>query len=182
MILASIDPGKDRSACSIFEAGELIELCWLSPGDVPEWALKVDQIAIEKPRLYPRHPRPGNVLDLGWGGALVAGAFRPCEVFLDAPLRFRTVHSNPPDRTLFVYNVTEWKGGVKKPPHHKRTYDRLSERERKLFDKGDYKKICEAVERLAKTGKVTRYSWAAHNLWDSTALGLFHLERAPKGG
>ncbi len=182
MILCSIDPGKDKSACAIWEDGTLIDLMWLRPGDAPAWINHVNHVAIEKPRLYKRHPRPGNVLDLGWGGALVAGAFRCDIVFNDSEHRCRTMLPHRDSRGLFVYNVSEWKGGVKKPPHHLRTWDKLTPTERKLFAKTDYQRIWDAVKRLGKTGKVTRYSWAAHNLWDATALGMYHLERAPKGG
>src|SRR6478752_4870686 len=120
VILASIDPGKDKSAVALWENGTLIALEWLSPGDCPQWFQRVDHVAIEKPRLYKRHPRPGNVLDLGWGGALVAGAFRCDIVFTDSPHRCHTLLPRRDSRALFVYNVSEWKGGVKKPPHHKR--------------------------------------------------------------
>lgn len=182
MITVAIDPGANKSAAAIFDGPELVALEWLYPGiDWPK-VNDAERIVIEKPRLYPGHPRPGNILDLGWGGALVAGSFRPQRIISNPASRCNAKITGGAKRALFVYEPSQWKGNVKKPPHHMRAWRKLSQHERRLFAPTVEAKITDAVKRLARTGKVTGYSFEAHNLLDAVALGLFHLKRTPKGG
>lgn len=183
MITAAIDPGEHRSACAIFDGPELVSLEWLEPGAVWPGLDLVDRVVIEKPRLYPGHPRPGNILNLGWGGALVAGAFRPQRVIMNPRARC-AVKVASGVRALIVYEPSQWKGNVKKPPHHWRCWKVLNPHERKLFAPTVEAKIKTAVKKLAKSKsrKVTGYSFEAHNLLDAMALGLFFLKRTEKGG
>jgi hypothetical protein len=161
VITIAIDPGEHRSACAVFDAKELVSLEWIKPGEVWPGVDMIDQAVVEKPRLYPGHPRPGNILNLGWGGALVVGALR-C-----------LVHEFEP---------SQWKGSVKKPQHHMRVWMKLDPLERALFPAGTEVRIAKGLKRLMKTRKVTGYSFEAHNLLDACALGMFFLGRTPKGG
>jgi hypothetical protein len=192
LITACIDPGEHRSAVAVFDGPELVSLEWIKPGEVWPGLDLVDRIVIEKPRLYPRHPRPGNILNLGWGGALVAGAFRP-NLVIAAPDARCDVKLPKGTRALIVYEPVQWKGGVKKPPHHLRCWEVLGPHERALFNalrnaRGKVSRISvearirAAVAKLAKSRKVKGYSFEAHNLLDAMALGLFFLKRTEKGG
>lgn len=182
MITVCIDPGEHKSAAAIFDGPELVGLEWLHPG--VEWP-RIDQVeraVIEKPRLYPGHPRPANILNLAWGGALVVGPFRPQRIIYNPASRCNVKIPKAVARALIVYEPSQWKGNVKKPSHHMRCWRKLSGHERMLFEPITEEKIKEAVCKLAKTGKVTGYSFETHNLLDAMALGLYHLKRTPKGG
>ena len=58
MITACLDPGEHRTAVAVFDGLELVSLEWIEPGQVWPGMDLVDRIVIEKPRLYPGHPRP----------------------------------------------------------------------------------------------------------------------------
>lgn len=182
MITVAIDPGEHKSAAAIFDGTELVGLEWLFPGFESAHADKADRTVIEKPRLYPGHPRPANILNLAWGGALVAAAFRPQRVIYNPESRCGVKIPRAVARALIVYEPSQWKGNVKKPAHHMRCWRKLDAHERMLFEPCTEEKIKTAVNKLARTGKVTGYSFETHNLLDACALGMYHLKRTPKGG
>jgi hypothetical protein len=181
LITACIDPGEHRSAVAVFDGPELVSLEWIDPGEVWPGVDLIDRIVIEKPRLYPRHPRPSNILNLAWGGALVAGSFRPNRVIMNPESRC-DVRVAKGQRPLIVYEPSQWKGNVKKPAHHLRCWEQLGPHERALFDSKVEARIRAAVKKLGRTGKVKGYSFEAHNLLDAMAIGLFFLKRTQKGG
>lgn len=162
----TIDPGKDRLfvayfAVSISKGLEGLPFAnyfgaYIIPG-LP--------IACEYPQLHRGHPRPQDIVDL---------AFSLGEV------RHHERQGTPVTR----YKPSAWKGQQKKPPHHRKIWAAMFDSERELIaniarrsvaDCADY--IDEACERLARTGKVTGYSWEAHNWLDALGLGLKHCRR-----
>ena len=163
-MLISIDPGVKRNAYAVFASGVLHQVGWIAPELVPG-----TDVIVENPVLYGGRAARGSgkdLLDLAravgaiefWAGANHAS------VQLVAPAR--------------------WKGQVCKPICHARIWRELSAGERVecsesfgMHPLDIEKKITDACKSYAKTRKVTRYSWAAHNLLDAIGIGLWALKR-----
>lgn len=171
-----IDPGKHFHALAHFENGLLT---WASFESVDTCgrdyaSLKtLDSLVVEKPQIYPGSDEkdPNDCLE-------VYGSARLTEGFIRA-------RGGP---AAFYVTPKDWKGSFKKPPHHRQVWANLTPAERETFarDAGhevDFigKKIEKACETLARTRKVSGYSWKAHNLLDAVGLGLWHLCRLNKG-
>lgn len=78
----------------------------------------------------------------------------------------------------------DWKGSTPKPISHRRIWRELSPGERVCFARAYGvrvdaigAKIHDACARLARTGKVTKYSWDANNWLDAVGIGLWYLRR-----
>jgi hypothetical protein len=168
-----IDPGKHQSAVAAFQGGKLIDVFFTIPADLRDFPHHIDFALFENPRIngQTRGKRPNDMMDL----AVVVGQ-------LIGVLLARGVRAN-------CVNPQEWKGSIKKPVHHLRVWHTLSPDERAIFAEGAGKtvdtitrKIDIACQRLAVEGKVTGYSWKAHNLLDAVGLGLWHLKRTGRAG
>ena len=168
-----IDPGKHFNAWALFDGGKLDNVCFVPPeADNYDSHTGLASVVIEKPILRgPDGKDPNDCLD-------VYGSARLTEGFIRARGGPAALYVIPED----------WKGSFKKPPHHRQVWANLSLAEREIFarDAGlevDFigKKIDKACETLARTRKVSGYSWQAHNLLDAVGLGLWHLCRLNKG-
>jgi hypothetical protein len=166
-----IDPGKHFHACAIFRSGALASVQFIAPAAFGSTSFlqHTDAIVIEKPQVYlgADEKNPNDLLD-------VYGAARMSEGMM-------LVLGGPAAHYVLP---REWKGSFKKPSHHRQVWAALSQQEREIFarDAGHevdfiHDKIEAACERLARTGKVTGYSWKAHNLLDAVGLGLWHHRR-----
>ncbi len=185
-----IDPGVHQHACATFSAGVLLAVALGTPDvfvDAPEDIVRgLTYLVIEKPQIYKGSDEkdPNDCLD-------VFGAAR----FAEGCIRAR---GGPAAQYVLP---REWKGQIDKPPHHMRIWSVLSRSEREAFARSAdpyikrtkaekarpleefiAHKIGDACEALARTGKVTGYSWQAHNLLDAVGLGLWHLKRTGRGG
>lgn len=170
-----IDPGKLSHACAYFEGPRLLWVDSMPPEDfdnTASWAL-CRELLIEKPQIYPGSDEkdPNDCLD-------VFGAARYAEAL---------IHVRGGPAAVYV-KPREWKGGLKKPQHHRLVWGNLTSDERDVFARDakldvDFigNKIEEACERFARTRKVTGYKWQAHNLLDAVGLGLWHLRRVHSG-
>jgi hypothetical protein len=166
-----IDPGKHEHACAIFRSGALASVQFIAPaafGDT-SFLQHTDAVVIEKPQVYPGadEKNPNDLLD-------VYGAARMSEGMM-------LVLGGPAAHYVLP---REWKGGFQKPAHHRQVWAALSPAEKEVFARdsglevefiGD--KIEKACETLARTRKVSGYSWKAHNLLDAVGLGLWHHRR-----
>ncbi len=170
-LLYSVDPGnaavKGR-VCYVaaWDARELTDVAALTWQQIQGWSLNaVGVVVIEKPQQDGRSRKvpPGILIDLAWNGALVAAALRPSELVCLTP--------------------NDWKGQTSKPVHHLRIWRVLSPLERKCFPADTEERIRKGAEATARNaGKLTSYSFGAHNLLDAVGLGLFYLKRIGKGG
>jgi hypothetical protein len=161
-------------ACATFSGHSLAAVYFQASEANPygNGVLNLADVVIEKPVLRgPNGKDPNDCLD-------VFGAAR----FTEAILRTRGAPA-----ALYVI-PEDWKGQFKKPPHHRKVWAELSPAERKVFAEGaglevDFitEKIETACQTLARTRKVTGYSWKAHNLLDAVGLGLWHLGRLHTG-
>lgn len=168
-----IDPGKHFHACALF-SDECLSLALFHPPEaVPFGACDpLADIVIEKPVLRgPNGKDPNDCVD-------VFGAARLTEGFIRA-------RGGP---AAFYVIPEDWKSQFKKPPHHRKVWAALSPTERVIFashagyDVDEIRDRIEAAcQRLARTRKVTGYSWKAHNLLDAVGLGLWHLGRLHSG-
>jgi hypothetical protein len=170
-----IDPGKHFHAQAHFEDGRLtwvdfesVETCGRNYVTLKNLA----SLVIEKPVLRGANGKdPNDCVDVFGAACLTEGYIRA----LGGPA------------ALYVI-PEDWKGAFKKPPHHRKVWAELSPDEREVFarDAGHEvdeirDKIEAACQRLARTRKVSGYSWKAHNLLDAVGLGLWHLGRLHTG-
>lgn len=164
--LLAIDPGNSTkhrmSYGALFTDGVLVGLVpltvdWSDTGDdLPPLDASPDVVVLEKPQLYPGHPRPGDILDLAMAGTLVAARFR-CPIVLRTP--------------------AEWKRQIKKWAHHRAIWeDILTPTERALFPAEAYAEIVSACV----SGKGYSVLWT--NYLDAVALGCTYLGRCRPGG
>lgn len=162
--LVSVDPGKLKCAFAFFDAGRLsaVEL------ETPLLARHFpdDKTIIEKPDRQDSDVPLGDIIDL----CIAAGR---CD----------------PHGTAEWVAPRAWKGTVKKPITHMRVWRNLTTAERavvaayaKRTPEAIEKKILEACQRLARTGKVTEYSWKLHNVLDAVGIGLWRLGRLGRQG
>lgn len=166
MISLFVDPGKKQSACARFDGSRLVDVGFWPSVEYRDARILV----VEKPEIYPgsTEKNPNDLIAVAMAAQNIADQV-PC-----AP--------------KFVLPRT-WKGQVKKPIHHARLWSVLEPEERTVLAKrigmtsidiGE--KIRLAQVRLATTGKVTGYSWAAHNLLDAIGIGVWHFGRIGTGG
>lgn len=163
----AFDPGTTKgSAFARFIDLELVNVDWWQCGmNIGERAA----VWIEKPRIYPGKAKGdlNDLIDL----ACVAGQLRGQML----------------ERGACVVHYVEprsWKGQHPKPISHRLIWNELTFAEQKTFEgyariKRDAvaAKIEDACTRLAKTGKVTGYSWQANDLLDAVGIGLYALRR-----
>lgn len=171
-----IDPGVHHHACATFDDFTLVRVDFVAPDAFMAFPSPeaLFELVIEKPQLYPGSDEkdPNDCVD-------VFGAARLAEGFLRS-------RGGPIARYVFP---NDWKGQMKKPPHHLRVWDVLTPAERAVFARdsghdvdGVNDKIQRACQLLAAYGKVKEYSWQAHNLLDAVGLGLWHLKRTGRAG
>lgn len=173
-----IDPAVHELACAWFGGGELHAAAMLPR----EWFLQpgvpagVETLWIERMKVYQgkasKGEDPNDLID-------VTGA----SYFVEACIAMR---GGP--RANYVF-ASDWKGQIKKPIHHMRIWSVLTPLEKMrlaavigMSEDAIKKKIDEACQRLARTGKVTGYSWKAHNLFDAVGIGLWQLRRVGLAG
>lgn len=168
-----IDPGKHFHALAYFADGVLHWTAYQPvDADNTDSFRDLSALVIEKPKLRGDDSKdPNDCLD-------VYGAARLTEGFIRA-------RGGP--AALYVF-PEDWKGGFKKPPHHRKVWAALTPYEREVFarDVGlevEFigAKIQKACETLARTRKVSGYKWAAHNLLDAVGIGLWHQCRLMTG-
>lgn len=151
--LLAIDPGR-CAGWALFREGKLRQAGVTSVDDPHSEAFValvtpnlVTDFVIEIPQVYRASQSKGDPNDLI---KLAVGAGRWIERATLAKLR---VHTHLP---------AEWKGQIKKTPHHARVMTVLGEVERMQ------------LPRMAEDKR--------HNMLDAVALGLFQLGRLPKTG
>lgn len=167
-----IDPGVHFHACAVFRGPQLMSVAFVAPetfADDGYPRMLPAQVIIEKPQIYPGadEKNPNDLLEVYGAARFAEGAIRQ--------------QGGPAAHYVLP---REWKGSFKKPPHHRQVWAALSPAERECFARDAglevdfiHDKIEAACERLARTGKVTGYSWKAHNLLDAVGLGLWHHRR-----
>jgi hypothetical protein len=170
-IIYAVDPGarktKNRASyLATFDAGELVQAAPITFEAARNGLLdQPDVLVAEKPQQDGRSGTvpPGTLIKLSWYGALTIGALRPLQ--------------------FVEYEPDDWKGQVDKPTHHRRIWKELTPLERKCFPDDTEERINKGALATAKAGgKLTNYSFEAHNLLDAAGLGLFHLKRLGVGG
>lgn len=156
--LSAVDPGVQGSALAHFESSLLVSV---ATGVLPS---KSTRLVIEKPTIYPgdRRTDPNDLIDL----AVVVGRWLQLA-----------------EQSITVLPRV-WKGTTPKPISHRRIWRTLDAHERDAVARcvgmsthAIDRKIEAACLRLASTGKVTGYSWEAHNALDAVGIGLFELGR-----
>jgi hypothetical protein len=177
MLRLYIDPGVHFHACALFRDRELQTVSFVAPdtfadNGCPFPPRELVDLVIEKPVLRgPNGKDPNDCVDVFGAARLAEGAIR----YQDGPKAFYVI---PED----------WKGSFKKPPHHRQVWANLTPEEHAVFARDAglevhfiADKIEAACQRLARTRKVSGYSWKAHNLLDAVGLGLWHLGRLHTG-
>lgn len=171
--LVSIDPGKNELASAHFWNGVLFKVL-LTPREYFLRELEAPTtVVIEKPQIYPGCPSTDlNDLIEVTGAAFFAEAGIMCS-------------GGPAAKYI---HPKEWKRQAKKPPNHWKSWQALSIDEREVIARDTGlpsaqigEKILSACKRLAGTGKVSKYSWAEHNIFDAVGIGLWFLKRTGKG-
>jgi hypothetical protein len=158
----ALDPGKHVVYGARFVDNICVSLHEFDPLFIPAGGRSAYPIAVvEKPNINTETPNWQSVLDVGWSGALVAGALGV---------------------SVTSFEPSVWKGSIKKPMHHGRVWMMMTYAERKLFPDNARIVIDTARQRIATFGKVTGYSQKWHNHLDALALGLFYLGRIKRGG
>jgi hypothetical protein len=170
--LYSIDPGNAAahgrvSYVAFFDVRELVDvqaLTWKqAAGITPGFGPRV--VVIERPQQDGRSGRvpPGVLMGLAWNGALVAASLQPTEIV--------------------EYTPREWAGQSSKPERHLKILRVLSKLEKQCLPGDTEERVRKGAEATARNkGKLTNYSFEAHNLLDAIGIGLFHLKRIGKGG
>lgn len=156
---ASIDPGKHVSAVAI----------WLT--DESGLPSSLHSVA-----LYQQPESLGIAVDLEFPDRLSPGT--RLEDLLD--LTAAAGGWEAANRVCRRVKPSAWNGAQKKPITHRKVWRALNGLERGqvarsigMSELAIENKIVEACDRLGRTGKVTRYSWQAHNLLDAVGIGLW---------
>jgi hypothetical protein len=149
----------------------LIAVDFIKAGSVmPEWvptaALWPDAIVVERPEIYRETRNPNDILDVAWEAAILVGGL--------------TLGRNYPGRALVEYLPKQWKGQLKKPPHHAALWGVMTPEERALFTAKTKSIIDKACNDLA-FGRKPSYSSKVVDLLDAAALNLYHVGRLTKG-
>ena len=171
-----IDPGVHELACAIFENGVLTSATMAPREDFASNSgpYLLNALVIERMRIYGKaSPEdPNDLIDVTQAAAFAEGAI--------------VARGGP--RARWVY-ASDWKGQVKKPIHHMRVWSVLAPHERYVLaaaigmtEDAIKDKIDKSCKLLAVTGKVVRYSWTAHNLFDAVGIGLWDLRRVGVAG
>jgi hypothetical protein len=173
-----IDPAVHELACAWFTDGVLRGAAMVPREDFAKTnhILLPQHLVIERMRIYGGKSDdgkdPNDLLDVTQAAAFAEGAI--------------VARGGP--RAVWVY-ARDWKGQVKKPIHHMRLWSVLTPGERAtlaaaigMTEAAIEKKIADACKRLALTGKVTGYSWTAHNLFDAVGIGLWRSRRVGVAG
>lgn len=166
-MLWSLDPDVKASGLAIFDQ-DTRAMLWLGYVEpfkpLPPWMYQIDQLGsrhlvCEKPKIYPGVPAldANDLVDLGE----VVGWFR-------SELK-PVVYSR--------YYPADWKAQVKKPVHHNRLWQLLTEDEKKFFPAGTEAKITKGVQR----GKYGNNQDPVFDLLDGAGIGMFHLKRTGRG-
>ncbi len=152
-----IDPGVNRSALATGdERFKLVRLNWIPSNEKRTWPT-VYRIALEKPIIYPGIPDKdlNDLMDLretyGW-------LRRELECV-----------------QMITPTAPEWKGQVKKPIHHGRLWEIMTNEERALFPPG----TLQAIEKGEAGGS---YKGETHNLLDAAGLLFYAGGRIVRGG
>jgi len=162
MKIVACDPGVKESAFAHFEGRRLVK-CYSAKSVKIRAA---DFALIEMPRVYPGNGKgdPNHLVDLA---AVAGGVQKELEM---KGARAEYVHPQ------------KWKGHLKKPPHHARVWLQMSDQDREILARAAgytprevKEKIHAACMRLAHSGRVSGYSWKAHNLLDAVGLGLYAI-------
>lgn len=187
-VVLAYDPGVHRHARSSFKYGMLFDVAFEDAASLPALAPGardvITAVIIEKPRINgaTKGKDPNDQMDLSLEAGDLRGVYRSAGIPVMMP------------------TPMDWKGQLKKPHHHRRVWDALSSIERATFARCAQEhiqqtkaektitlvefieaKIERACYMLARTGKVTKYSWGAHNLLDAVGLGLRYLGRISGG-
>ena len=170
--VASCDPSSDKQAVAHWWTGGLYILEF-TRGETFNYTPNV--FVCEAMRVYPgpKKEDPNDLIAVSEGAG---GMITRCRM-------------NNPMVQIVRYTAPDWKGQIKKPIHHQRLWDVLNNDERRVVSGAINYTIPQieaylknACHKLAVTGEVKEYSWAAHNLFDAIGLGLFFLKRTTKGG
>jgi hypothetical protein len=163
----AVDPAVHSYACAELRNGTLSDVYTCTLDDIINAVGAPRSVTIENPRINgaSRGKDKNDMMDLAVAVGALRGAFSARGV------------------TARLVTPQQWKGSIKKPPHHLAMWLRLTDDERLTFCEGASTprskltpaiveaKIREACRRLGATGAVTGYAWAAHNLLDAVALG-----------
>lgn len=167
-LYSGIDPGTDGSWLAWGERHTLLGVYCIPKDHIPPLPTGM-RLLIEKPRIYPysNGEDPNDLIDL----AIALGG-----------LRLSAIHAGV-DVTLC--EPRKWKGQRKKPPHHLSIWQALTHAEREVVAKAIghtqqeiFTKINDACETLARTGKIRKYAWDAHNAFDAVGIYLKHAGRS----
>lgn len=175
--ICAADPGKSVIYCAAFDRGRLAAIHAQAPGEpYKNWDFYsppsgwFDAIIVEKPMLYPGHPRPNDILDLACSAFLFAGRFaeyHDCAAFY-------------PERP------SAWKGQRDKIPHHLQlirkvlTVLELEVLLERYPDLENY--VLTKAAQLGLSGAKPAYDAEFTNFLDAVALGCTALGRMQTAG
>jgi hypothetical protein len=180
--ILAIDPGVHACACAAFEAGRLLFVWFETPHDVDALTeIAFDVIVVERPVQQgdrTRGARPGDLMDLSWQGAMLAGMF--------AGRDNASVMAIPANDSG---GVRGWKGSEPKPVQHARLWAILDAAERDVIGGA---RIEQAILLAREKGALNRWSrpgasyyprkFIEHNQLDAVALGCTYLGRLERTG
>ena len=183
-----VDPGTERHAFAVSGPG-VTEVGFCSPNGV--FPLRQDtRYVIEMPRRVHDTSTDGDIIMLARAAERFAARN---EARSEWQKRGYTL--SKPKLTVDFVSPDDWKMTRKKPHVHLSVWETLLPCERQViatFAKthklrpntvdGIAQKINTACERLAKTGKVSGYSWSLHNILDAVGIALWATGRIDKKG
>ncbi len=177
--LYSIDPGIPDCAVAYYCG---LRLVWVAL--MPSDAWSSDPVPVgtdtvcELPQVDGRGVPATGLIKLATAGALLSGRLSNCAAKFATP--------------------SEWKGSTKKPIHHARMWNALSDAERGVLGGAGTQRAIDAAKKRGAADGWRKKSSAAyyraaemirvdglridHNILDAVALGLWHLGRIDKAG
>lgn len=166
-----IDPGfaaHKHCACALFDSGLLVDHWQASPKECRRDAIGIDRIIVEKPQKDDRTISSiASTLELAWQGAMVAG-----------------IYAGRNDAKIIELTPSEWKGSLRKPTMHAKTWKLLTPAERKILGGAATLAVIEravergALERWRKPGgEYYPRKWTMADTLDAVSMGIIFYGR-----